>query len=66
MRRRCEVCGREIKPFAEFWLREPDQYDDKGAAIKQGRAMPFCSTGCIFGWSGKELRRQERERENVR
>jgi hypothetical protein len=66
MRRRCEVCGREIKPFAEFWLREPDQYNSNGVLIKQGRAMAFCGFGCIFGWSGKQLRRQKKESENVK
>jgi hypothetical protein len=66
MKHRCEVCGKEIKLFAEFWIREPDQYDSKGVSIKQGRAMPFCSHGCIFGWSGKELRRKKRESTDIK
>ena len=62
MSRKCQVCGKEIEPFAEYWIREPDKFDDKGVMIKRGRAMPFCSLGCIFGWAGGEIRRQKRVR----
>ncbi|MBT9160188.1 MAG: hypothetical protein AAGB97_08380 [Dehalococcoidia bacterium] len=60
MRRKCEVCGKEIEPFAEFWIREADQFDDQGIAINRGRSMPFCGFACIFGWSGAKLRSQKK------
>jgi hypothetical protein len=65
MRRKCEVCGKEIEPFAEYWVREPDRFNDKGVAIERGRPMPFCSLGCIFGWAGGEIRRQKREGKGI-
>ena len=60
---KCRICGKEIEPFAQFWLREPDRYNTEGFAVERGRAMPFCSLGCVFGWSGKMLREQKKARD---
>ncbi len=59
MRHECSVCGKEIELFAEFWLREPDQFNDEGVAIKQSKPMPFCGLGCIFGHVGRKLRERK-------
>ena len=54
---KCHVCNKVIEPFAEYWLREPNEFDDKGVMIGQGRAMSFCCLGCLFGWAGGKLRK---------
>ena len=56
---KCHTCGKEIEPSAQFWLREPDEYDDKGFVTKRSKPIPFCGLACIFGWSGKMLRKQK-------
>jgi len=58
--RKCHVCGKVIDPFAEYWLREPDRFDSRGVVVSRGKALAFCSLGCIFGWAGSELRKQKR------
>ena len=58
--RKCHVCGKMTEPFAELWIREPDGFDDDGVMIKRGKAIQFCGLGCIFEWTGGELRKQKR------
>jgi len=58
--RKCYVCNKAIEPFAEYWLREPDRFDSRGVVVSRGKALAFCSLGCIFGWAGSELRKQKR------
>ena len=57
---KCHVCDREIELFSEHWLREPDRFDSRGVVVSRGKALAFCSLGCIFGWAGSELRKQKR------
>ena len=58
--RKCHVCNKVVKPFAEYWLREPDKFNGEGVAVDRGRALPFCCLGHIFVWAGSELRKQKR------
>ena len=57
---KCHVCGREIEPFAEYWLREPARFDSEGVVVNKGKALPFCNLGCVFVWAGSELRKRKR------
>ena len=61
MKHRCEVCGKEIDLFAEFWLREPHRFDAGGDVVTQSRPVCFCGFGCLFGYIGARLRRQKQK-----
>ena len=61
--RKCQICGKEIELFAEYWLREPDGFDSNGVLVNKGKALPFCGLRCVFAWAGNELRKQKEQRD---
>lgn len=51
----CKNCHKNIPAFTEFWLREPDKFDDNGVAIVRGKSLPFCRFECIFGYCASRM-----------
>ena len=63
---RCANCNKTIEAFSEFWLREPDKFDDNGVAIERGKSLPFCRYECVFGYCAGSMRRGKRKNASVK
>ena len=62
---RCANCNKAIEVFSEFWLREPDKFDENGVAISRGKSLPFCRYECIFGYCAGRMHRGKKKGEQV-
>lgn len=59
----CANCNTEIPVYSEYFLREPDKFDDNGVAIVRGKALPFCRLECIFGYCARGMHRGKKKAE---